>query len=361
MRIPVYKRVILLLTNKCNNYCSFCYRKELMSKPEVQEDMTEDMALKIMDFILDRLPVADNFMILFWGGEPLVRFNVIKRVVSEYPQLWYHINSNGKAVDKKTAQFLEGINSLSFVWSLGDAYEKYGSVEAKVRAQHITADLVRRREFAVNLLVTKYDRVYEDFKFIYENITPKIGLDLPMKFDHMTEQDMEAFAEGFSKILISYDDGRFDAKNNVYTNVARTSDLWYEAFGLDDLVRPWKFCECGLERILIDPKGVIWQCDGSYINQINRFGDIENGIDWKKLDYLWELHDKPWLMNQGCECCELEGRCVKNKCMGDNYQVTGSIFKPDPVFCQGCKAMARGIKKYINFKKKGLAYAASVK
>jgi radical SAM protein with 4Fe4S-binding SPASM domain len=286
--------------------------------------MTKDMALQVMDFALS-LNLDDNAQFIFWGGEPLEKFAVIKEIIDAYPQLKYCIVTNGNEFTEEMSQFLCKVCDLSVIWSVGDAYEKFGSIENKVKASLITKFI--RNRHSISFLVQKPETFYEDYKFL-RTITSEINVDLPMKFNVINN---DTFIDEFVKVL------------NEYGNIViggRDIDRHLET--------GWKFCNCGLDRILFDGSGQIWRCDGAYLNQIDRFGDIYKGIDWSKLDHLWELKENPERMSKGCEECFLWGSCPRVKCLGDNYEATGDALLPDKVFCESNRTIMKGIRRYKN-------------
>ena len=99
MKIPVYKSVYLYLTHACNANCSFCYRRGLFERNKISTlgpvKMSKQTADDILDFCFAMLKLDPKFTIYFWGGEPTVNFEVIRHVMEKYPQMLFHMNTNG--------------------------------------------------------------------------------------------------------------------------------------------------------------------------------------------------------------------------------------------------------------------------
>jgi len=89
-----------------------------------------------------------------------------------------------------------------------------------------------------------------------------------------------------------------------------------------------------------------------YICRHNRLGSVYDGIDYSKLDYVWEIDaNRERYLGRFCEDCELYKRCPRNKCLGLNLEHMGDMFKPEPGYCAMNKVMAKVIDKYIQLEK----------
>lgn len=351
-----YKSAYLLLTNACNIHCTFCYRRGLYDRNDVSKlgpiNMSDEMAFKTMDFIFNELPLASRFELYFWGGEPLLKFDLMKKIVNAYPQIKYHTNTNGQLVTKEMYNFFMENRCFVFTWSMGSAYERFGGVKQAVEAMPLTNMLVKDAGFAVNFMVTNFENMFEDFEYLFENVTRNITIDIATRKEH-TADDLEIFADQYLKILDKYSEDSdtspigFKIPSRTHLNIAYTSNLWFEKFGPKTLIRDGKFCNSGLERLFFDQAGKIWQCDGMYVCQHNMLGTIETGIDYSKLSRMIELREEPSKMLQYCEDCEIFGYCPRNKCLGLNLEYMGDMLKTEPSYCKANKALFRVIQRYI--------------
>lgn len=354
MRIPTYKSIYLYLTHQCDSWCSFCYRKGLYERHDINDlgdmFMSVDTAKRIMDFVFTELQIDSQFNFYFWGGEPILNMPVIKYILETYPQFYCHTNMNGKSMDKEKYEYFSNHKNLHFAWSLGNAYEKYGGIRQKIEAEPWAAKLISENiNHNVNLMVVEYDKLFDDFKYLVDNLTDKITIDIATRFDHK-EEDLERFAEEYYKLIDYYKDddiifGRI--------NPAKRSNLWAREFGPKTAVKKYRYCKSGLERLFIDTVGGIWQCDNMYLCQHNRLGDIENGIDYSKLDLAWDILDHPEkYLGKHCGDCELNNDCIRNKCLGLNLEHMGDMFKPEPAWCKMCKVLYKVTEKYVEAEKK---------
>jgi uncharacterized protein len=65
----------LILTDQCNLRCSYCFEKD-----KNPHNMTEETATAAVDFLMTESQQMPNVTILFFGGEPLLRFDLLKKV-----------------------------------------------------------------------------------------------------------------------------------------------------------------------------------------------------------------------------------------------------------------------------------------
>lgn len=174
-------------------------------------------------------------------------------------------------------------------------------------------------------------RLFDDYKFLYENVSTDINIDLPMRGRLVSDRDIDLFVGKLVDILRIYGD-------DVMVGGRRIRKYLYDS--------GYRVCKCGLERIMFDGCGNAWECDGLYRSKFNRLGSISMGIDYDKLDYRWRQLDNPIELSKGCENCDIKGRCPRVKCIGDNLDVVGDMYTPDEVFCQANRAIRQSIDIY---------------
>ena len=93
LRVP--KLVVLNLTTDCNMRCEYCYA----SAGDYQSYMTYDTALKTIEE-LRRINNYETVKVLFHGGEPLLCYDVIEKIINYYKdhgladKLDYYIQTN---------------------------------------------------------------------------------------------------------------------------------------------------------------------------------------------------------------------------------------------------------------------------
>jgi uncharacterized protein len=167
----------IILTEECNSQCRYCYEK---SFKEFDNDLdkkfkfcfsseNKDLDIKkLKDFILSD-PEA---VIIFYGGEPLLRIDLIKKIIDEIP-VPFRMQTNGKLLDKLPTKYLKKIDkiliSLDGDKERTDYNRGKGTFELvmknieKIRKEGYRGEIIARMT-----LDQKFPDVNEQIKFLYK-------------------------------------------------------------------------------------------------------------------------------------------------------------------------------------------------
>jgi sulfatase maturation enzyme AslB (radical SAM superfamily) len=103
--------ITLVLTNRCNLRCAYCYQ-ERHGDAEMSEEVARRAVALLLASSRPRVTLAFN------GGEPLLAFRLLRRVVrlverwpTPRPRVEYRISTNGTLLDPRVARFLD-INEI---------------------------------------------------------------------------------------------------------------------------------------------------------------------------------------------------------------------------------------------------------
>lgn len=116
-RPTFFRSICLTLNNSCNLACKYCYAHQgLYDKPLAQ--LSYDKAIEGIDLIANSAIShhSKNITVAFFGGEPLLSFDLIKKLVdyteNKYPNLIkkYQITTNGTLINEEIATFMEKYN-----------------------------------------------------------------------------------------------------------------------------------------------------------------------------------------------------------------------------------------------------------
>ena len=87
--------VVLSVNTGCNLSCTYCYKEDL-DVPSAGKKMDFETAKKSIDMLLKESPDQSRYNVVFFGGEPLSNFTLIKEVITYSEELF---SSKGKIVD----------------------------------------------------------------------------------------------------------------------------------------------------------------------------------------------------------------------------------------------------------------------
>lgn len=112
-----YATFMVNVTQRCNLTCSYCYvNKGEFDYPEKPvARMATDTADSLVDKIYGLFPDFKTYCYHFYGGEPLMNFDTIQRIVATADRkarqtrttTEYHITTNGTLLDARVADFMD--------------------------------------------------------------------------------------------------------------------------------------------------------------------------------------------------------------------------------------------------------------
>ena len=75
--------LVLQVTQDCNLRCKYCvYSGNYYNRVHSKHKMSEEIALRAVDFFMERSSAVESPIIGFYGGEPFLEFGLIKKVVN---------------------------------------------------------------------------------------------------------------------------------------------------------------------------------------------------------------------------------------------------------------------------------------
>lgn len=122
------KRMVLFVSQDCNLECRYCLTR---GRGGIQKKhMSEKIAQAAVDLLFQESNNIENLIIGFYGGEPLLRFDLIKKVIPYadrkaeelHKTIKYTITTNGTLLTDETIQFIAE-NKVSATVSLDGSRE----------------------------------------------------------------------------------------------------------------------------------------------------------------------------------------------------------------------------------------------
>ena len=117
LNLPIHQ-VYLMMGFKCNLSCRYCIEHDV-----VNHAMAKEIDPMIIDWLLDIANNIHPINILFWGGEPLVYFDTMQKVVDMVKSkegnenITFSMVTNGKLLNDKTIPWIkENLNGFGLSW-----------------------------------------------------------------------------------------------------------------------------------------------------------------------------------------------------------------------------------------------------
>ncbi|NTW62775.1 MAG: 4Fe-4S cluster-binding domain-containing protein [Chlorobiaceae bacterium] len=351
----------LAITQQCNLACKYCY----ITKD--QKVMSPEIASCIVDFIFQRTPPEDNIDIGFFGGEPLLEFGLIEKIVA--------MVTGHQLYDSKRVLFSTVTNGTIFSDELAE----------KLKKDHITLGIScdgppRLQDFsrvfpdgtATSAIVEEnIRRALRFFPFMPVNAVyrPETLHSLPEVIDYFA-------GLGVRNIYLNHDisarwsKADVDQLHGIYETIGRKYIDFYRAgeprhISLIDskivvLLRggyhPMEKCRMGKGEFAFAPSGNVYPCErliGSDDGEAHCLGNIAMGGEM----LAGCRHDAEYAVNEVCRTCGLRDYCM-NWCGCTNFFATGDYNTAGPFLCGSEKAAiqtAHGILEQLG--REGFAFS----
>ena len=325
----------IVVTNKCNLKCSYCYEGEKDYK-----SMTIETADYVVDFIRKTLEESkdEKINIIFHGGEPFLNFNIIKYIkqkidtdIKSIKHIKYEITTNGTIMNKDIIDFIHNENIKLSV-----------SVDG-TKVSH-----------------NQY-RVFHDGKGSYDTVIN--NLDILLLNNIIPRCRMTYSSSNFKELL----NGIIELKNrgislfatsaNFYDTLWTKSDIEELKLEIDKLIelsinenlnismddktqicKAQSDCFGGISSFTIDPNGMIYPCVFNINNDRFIIGNVyEFSYDKIKKD-MYKFHKELYFESVSiCDTCNANEICKGSKCKLLNYMVTGMYGNPPAITCNMMK------------------------
>ncbi len=324
-------RGTLWTTTNCNLRCKYCYEKS-NNKINILES---DIESKILDFIKKDILESESkeHNIQFHGGEPLLNFKLIKRVVNEIEKLRknneftirYGLTTNGTIWNEEIREFFIKHKKL---------FEGYISISIDGTKENHN----RNRVFADNR--GSFDIVYNTAKellSIFKNIRCRMTVNKE-NVNELAENIKYIAEEGFSQISVAFDlfDNKWSSEDVdiIKKQYQEIVEYWKENNDIeisliDEIKYKKKLGRCVAETHFY-PDGFIYPCTFAVGNKEFNIGHIDTGLDKEKIDKIAKLSRKD---NEICSECKNKLACSSNRCKILNKVVTGDYYKSIPIEC----------------------------
>ena len=275
-----HNKMLLMLTYKCQMACCYC---RLDRK---HPDMPEDILYKSIDLLFTS--PAGEVELQFFGGEPLLRFDLIKKGIAYSEKkskaagkrAKYLLTTNGLLLDKKKLDYLAQFNVYFLL-----------SIDGKNITQSLNRPMLKEsRSYPFNRLAKKLELLQKRKCNFFVNIVVR-----PDNVGSLFENTSFFLEQGVKKIRFSYELGVFWEKENIfkyYINLFKIIEAWSRKsdfkiinVGADDepsLASPVLtadydgkiYCGCTipLEKLFLD------------FRKANLIGDIKVNKDIKKIE-----------------------------------------------------------------------------
>lgn len=240
----------IIVTDRCNYRCSYCYQKK------TNRELDLETVKKAIDFIHPRL--TRECYVNFYGGEPLIAFDLIRKSVAHLERLnrrrnlkiRYAVSTNGSLLSGEILRFLEEHSFfvlLSFDGGAQDAGRKKGSFD---RLVSLIPEILKRKRISLetNSVFTSdtIGHLSESILLLRRLGVPTIHIGFSLR-RRWTPVSLRRWRKEMAAIRAHFLDAYERAKDVPWTEMAARPQGIYR-------------CDAGREQMALAADGRLWGC-----------------------------------------------------------------------------------------------------
>jgi uncharacterized protein len=360
------RTLVLMLTTSCNLACRYCYedREEGCAPPAngggAPREMSPESLRESVKFLLDQSGENRNVSIVFFGGEPLLRFPLLRPAVHEARAMAktrgkgisFSITTNGTLVTREIAAFLKE-NGVSVCVSI-DGPPEVHDVNRPYPSGRGSYDDVERG--------LAYLMEHRNGVPLGARVTIGRGaVDVRKTFDHLrglgfdevgfapasaaegsraalTEGELDRVLGGFRTLAAEYVDDVRERRMPAFSNMTQILSLIHRG---DPMPYP---CGAGIGMLAADPSGVLYPCH-RLCGIGDSMGDPSRGVaSDARARFLDGARRR---RESACDACWAKNFCAGG-CYHDAYLRQGDLFAPSTHYCRWIKELfLLGLRTYV--------------
>ena len=340
------KAMCLNIAHDCNLRCKYCFAST-GDFGKGRKLMTFETGKKAIDFLLEKSLDRKNLELDFFGGEPLMNFDVVKQIVeyarsreAEYGKKFrFTITTNGVLLDDDKIDFINREMS-NVVLSIDGRKEVNDYMRKRVdgsgcydKIMPAFKKLVEKRgdkEYYVRGTFTKNNLDFSNDVFdLYNNGFDQISVEpvvCEASADYaITEKELPAIFKEYERLA-----------ERILENEKKGKRFNFFHFMLDldqgpCAIKRLRGCGCGNDYVAITPDGDIYPCHQFVGIEEFKMGNIDEGtFDTNMKSYFSKTHvyTKP-----ECKKCWAKFYC-SGGCNANNYQYAGDVHNAHKLSCQ---------------------------
>ncbi len=358
-RDNVIKALCLHVAHTCNLNCEYCFAGQGKYHGE-DAIMSFETGKKALDFLVENSGTRKNLEVDFFGGEPLVNFDVVKKLV-EYARsiekeknkhFRFTLTTNGVLLDDDVIDFLN---------------KEMNNVVLSLDGRKEINDAKRKRldgTGSYDIIVPKFKNFVQkrgDKEYYMRGTFTRNNLDFTNDIFHMADL---GFTELSMEPVVSKTDTDYALREEDLDTIYEQYEiLAKEMIKRKKEGRPFTFyhymidlsagpciykritgCGSGTEYLAVTPNGDFYPCHQFVGDKKFLMGNVDEGITNTSLRDEFKLCNV--YSRKECKDCWAKLYC-SGGCSANSYHTTGSI---NGVYDYGCKLFKKRIECAIMIK-----------
>jgi len=341
----VVKALCLHVAHTCNLNCSYCFASQGKYHGE-RTVMSYEVGKRALDFLVENSGSRRNLEVDFFGGEPLMNFDVVKKLVAyarsiekeKGKNFRFTLTTNGVLIDDDVIEFANKEMS-NVVLSLDGRKQVHDRFRVDYQGKGSWEKIVPKFQKLVKSRDGK--NYYMRGTFTHNN--PDFLEDIKVMLDlGFNELSMEP-------VVCESNDPSALTQEDIETVCKQYEDLATLMLEKDEQGKPFTFyhymidltggpciykrisgCGSGTEYMAVTPWGDLYPCHQFVGDEKFKLGDIYNGVN--NTDIQKEFLSCNVYAREDCKDCWAKLYC-SGGCAANAYHATGSI---KGVYKDGC-------------------------
>jgi uncharacterized protein len=345
---PPVTSLTYYLTEACNLRCTYCYQEKNPKRSNLEVGKAS------VDFLIRESGREKNLHLRFFGGEPLLEFDLIKEMVAYGNQragqvgkrLRYDMISNGTLLGRETVDVLRDLG-VEVIASVDGSRQTMQINRPFYRLGHSFDGYDERLKYSAASGVGKVARmtvsphqvdVVENVKHLLEigftSIMIALATNVPWK-----QENIESIYQGLAAFYIEA------ARAGAILPLQATNQLLLTRHEIEHgKYQPHEggFCGAGKEMLGVTVSGELYPCHRFVqLGAKYKIGDVFTGIEPEKRSPFANVTTQT-LHHNMCQNCHALAYCP-GSCMAANLPATGDTFYPENRHCLDLRAHVNAI------------------
>lgn len=345
-RDPVVKALCLHIAHDCNLKCKYCFAEEGEYHGK-RELMSLEVGKKAIDFLIKASGKRKNLEVDFFGGEPLMNFDVVKGIV-EYARsiekdngknFRFTITTNGILLNDEIMEYINE-NMHNVVLSIDGRKEVHDRMRPRAGGQGSYDNIVpkfqklaesrNQTDYYVRGTFTRHNLDFgkdvlhlADLGFKQISVEPVVAD--PSEDYAIREEDLPVIFEEYERL----------AKDIIKR---RKEGKWFNFFhfmidltGGPCVTKRLVGCGSGTEYLAVTPTGDLYPCHQFVGQEQFKMGTVDTGVvntDIRKDFEQCNVYNKPV-----CQDCWAKFYC-SGGCVANSYNSHGDLITPYEIGCE---------------------------
>ena len=342
----VIKALCLHIAHTCNLNCSYCFASQGKYHGD-RAVMSFEVGRRALDFLIENSGTRHNLEVDFFGGEPLMNFDVVKKLV-EYARsvekkynknFRFTLTTNGVLVDDDVIDFAnrEMSNVVLSLDGRKEVHDRYrvdyagnGSYDKIVpKFQKLVESRGGKNYYMRGTFTHANPDFLEDIKVMldlgFKEISMEPVVSAPGEPAELTKEDMPIVFEQYEKLAELMRKKR--REGDPFTFYHYMIDLT----GGPCIYKRISGCGSGTEYMAVTPWGDLYPCHQFVGEEKFKLGDIYEGVTNKEMQ--GEFAACNVYAREECRDCWARLYC-SGGCAANAYHATGSV---RGVYKYGCE------------------------